>query len=117
MNETAIQIAYLVATALFIFSLKWMNDPQTARRGVLAGVAAMLLAVIGTLLNPEILTSNYKWIAIAVILGTVIGVPLSWVPLTAVPSEPPSPTRLAVWPPGWWASRNSTAASRPTDTI
>ncbi|MCX6867105.1 MAG: NAD(P)(+) transhydrogenase (Re/Si-specific) subunit beta [Verrucomicrobia bacterium] len=87
MNETAIQIAYLVATALFIFSLKWMNDPQTARRGVLAGVAAMLLAVIGTLLNPEILTSNYKWIAIAVILGTVIGVPLSWVPLTAVPQR------------------------------
>jgi NAD(P) transhydrogenase subunit beta len=87
MNETLIQIAYLVATGLFIFSLKWMNDPETARRGVLAGVAGMLVAVIGTLLNPGILASNYKWIALAVLVGTVIGVPLSWVPLTAVPQR------------------------------
>jgi NAD(P) transhydrogenase subunit beta len=87
MNETVIQIAYLVATALFVFSLKWMNHPESARRGVFAGVAAMLLAVVGTLLNPEILASNYKWIALAVLAGTVIGVPLSWVPLTAVPQR------------------------------
>ena len=33
---------------LFIFSLHWMNDPKTARRGVLAGVAAMLLAILAT---------------------------------------------------------------------
>ena len=44
-----IQLTYLAATALFILSLKWMNSPETARRGVLSGVTAMLLAVIGTL--------------------------------------------------------------------
>ncbi len=87
MNNTIIQLAYLIATALFIFSLKWMNNPQTARRGVLAGVAAMVMAVAGTLINPGILGDNYKWIALAVILGTAIGVPLSWVPLTAVPQR------------------------------
>ncbi len=85
--NTWIQIAYLISTALFIFSLKWMNDPQTARRGVIAGVAAMLVAVIGTLINPAIMASNYKWIALAVVIGSVIGVPLSWVPLTAVPQR------------------------------
>ena len=37
--NTLIQIAYLVATALFIFSLHWMSDPKTARRGVFAGAA------------------------------------------------------------------------------
>jgi H+-translocating NAD(P) transhydrogenase subunit beta len=82
-----IQIAYLISTALFIFSLKWMNDPKTARRGVVAGVAAMLVAVIGTLINPAIVASNYKWIALAIIIGSAIGVPLSWVPLTAVPQR------------------------------
>lgn len=82
-----IQIAYLISTALFIFSLKWMNDPKTARRGVVSGVAAMLVAVIGTLINPAIVASNYKWIALAIIIGSVIGVPLSWVPLTAVPQR------------------------------
>ena len=85
--STWIQITYLISTALFIFSLKWMNDPKTARRGVFAGVVAMLLAVIGTLINPVILASNYKWIALAVVIGSAIGVPLSWVPLTAVPQR------------------------------
>lgn len=85
--STSIQIAYLVSTALFIFSLKWMNSPETARRGVFAGVAAMLLAVVGTLINPAIMASNYKWIALAVVIGSAIGVPLSWVPLTAVPQR------------------------------
>jgi NAD(P) transhydrogenase subunit beta len=87
MNQTLVQVAYLIATGLFIFSLKWMNDPQTARRGVLAGVAAMLMAVAGTLLNPSIVAANYKWMALAVMIGVVIGVPLSWVPLTAVPQR------------------------------
>jgi len=82
-----LNIAYLISTALFIFSLKWMNDPKTARHGVIAGVAAMLVAVIGTLVDPVIVASNYKWIALAIIAGTVIGVPLSWVPLTAVPQR------------------------------
>jgi NAD(P) transhydrogenase subunit beta len=85
--NTWIQIAYLISTALFIFSLKWMNDPKTARRGVIAGVAAMLVAVIGTLINPAMIASNYKWIALAIVIGSVIGVPLSWVPLTAVPQR------------------------------
>ena len=49
--ETYIQIIYLVSAALFIFSLRWMNDPKTARQGVFAGVAAMALAVGGTLLH------------------------------------------------------------------
>jgi H+-translocating NAD(P) transhydrogenase subunit beta len=85
--DTYIHIAYLISTALFILSLKWMNDPQTARRGLIAGVAAMLVAVLGTALNPAIAAANYKWIILAVLIGTVIGVPLSWVPLTAVPQR------------------------------
>ena len=85
MNNTLIQIAYLVATALFVFSLKWMNTPQTARRGVLAGVAAMLVAVISTLATPGII--HYGWIIGALVVGTLVGIPLSWVPLTAVPQR------------------------------
>ena len=62
-----------------------MNKPETARRGVLAGVTAMLLAVGGTLAMPGIV--NFGHIAIAVVIGTAIGVPLSRVPLTAVPQR------------------------------
>ena len=80
-----IEIAYLVASALFVMSLYWMNDPKTARRGVGAGVAAMALAIVGTLFNPGIV--HWGFIAGAVGAGALIGVPLSWVPLTAVPQR------------------------------
>jgi NAD(P) transhydrogenase subunit beta len=83
--SVATDLAYLVSAGLFVFSLRWMSHPETARRGVGAGVSAMGLAVAGTLLSPEIVT--YRWIAIAAAAGCVAGVPLSWVPLTAVPQR------------------------------
>ena len=85
MIDQLIQLVYLVATALFIFSLKWMSDPTTARRGIFAGVGGMALAIIGTLLHPLII--GYSWIVIPLVLGALAGVPLSWVPLTAVPQR------------------------------
>jgi NAD(P) transhydrogenase subunit beta len=83
--DIAIEVAYIIATALFILSLKWLSSPTTARRGVLAGEAGMALAIIGTLLHRGIV--DYKWIAIALVLGTVIGIPLGRVAMTAVPQR------------------------------
>jgi NAD(P) transhydrogenase subunit beta len=80
-----VQLAYLAATALFVFSLYWMNDPKTARRSVMAGVAAMTLAVLATWLQPGIV--HHGWIIVALIAGVAVGVPLSRVPLTAVPQR------------------------------
>jgi H+-translocating NAD(P) transhydrogenase subunit beta len=84
-TEHVIELTYLIATALFILSLKWLSSPATARRGVLAGELGMLLAVAGTLLHRGIV--DYKWIAIALVLGTIIGVPLGRVAMTAVPQR------------------------------
>jgi len=83
--DQAIQLIYLVSAIGFIFSLRWMNDPKTARQGVFAGVVAMALAVIGTMLHGEI--KSYEWILVAMVLGTIAGVPLSRVALTAVPQR------------------------------
>jgi NAD(P) transhydrogenase subunit beta len=85
MAEHLTQGSYLAAAVLFIVSLRWLSNPKTARRGVAAGVAGMAMAIAGTLLHPEIV--NFKWIAIAMVIGTAIGVPLSLVPLTAVPQR------------------------------
>ena len=79
------QVSYLAAAALFVFSLRWLSRPTTARRGVAAGVGGMALAIIGTLVTPEIVA--YEWIVVAVIAGILVGVPLSRVPLTAVPQR------------------------------
>jgi H+-translocating NAD(P) transhydrogenase subunit beta len=83
--HTVKELIYLVSAILFILSLMWMSHPSTARRGVFAGVVAMLAAIGGTLLLPEI--SSYTWIVIAVALGSLFGVPLAMVPLTAVPQR------------------------------
>ena len=88
MTSQLVQLAYLVATALFIFALHWMNDPKTARKGVYAGVAAMAIGILGTLgLLAGFESVNWGWMAVAAVLGVVVGVPLSWVPLTAVPQR------------------------------
>jgi NAD(P) transhydrogenase subunit beta len=84
-SELVTQLSYLIAATLFIFSLRWLNRPKTARQGVYAGVAGMVAAVFGTLLHPEIV--NFTWIVIAVLAGTAVGIPLSRVPLTAVPQR------------------------------
>ena len=90
MNELAgsqyvIEVIYLIASALFILSLKWMSSPTTARHGIWAGEIGMVLAIAGTLLHHGIV--DYKWIAIALVLGTGIGIPLGMVQMTAVPQR------------------------------
>ncbi len=80
-----VQLAAVLATALFIFALHWMNDPKTARRGVFAGVTGMLIAVAATWIQPQIV--HHGWIVVAIVLGFAAGVPLSLVPLTAVPQR------------------------------
>src|SRR5438093_5341187 len=84
--DTILPALYILAAAGFILALKWMSSPATARRGIFAGEAGMLLAVVGTLLRSEVV--NYQWILIAFFLGSAIGVPLAYLmPMTAVPQR------------------------------
>jgi H+-translocating NAD(P) transhydrogenase subunit beta len=85
MSGNIIQLIYLVSAALFILSLLWMGHPSTARRGVFAGIIAMIAAIGGTLLMPDF--QGYAWITGAIVLGFILGIPLAMVPLTAVPQR------------------------------
>jgi H+-translocating NAD(P) transhydrogenase subunit beta len=85
MNQAIVQLSYLLATVLFIFALHWMNAPATARRGVYAGVIGMAIAIVATWAQPEVV--HHGWIILAIIAGFIVGVPLSLVPLTAVPQR------------------------------
>src|SRR5437764_5341643 len=92
-SQNFIAIIYLVASALFILALKWMNTPATARRGILAGETGMVLAIGGTLLQLGIdgklqhLAIDYTWVLVALAVGTGIGIPLGLVQMTAVPQR------------------------------
>jgi NAD(P) transhydrogenase subunit beta len=85
MIGSLVQLSYLVAAGLFVFSLHWMNDPKTARHAVMAGVVAMALAIGATWIQPVVV--HHVWIILAIAAGVLVGVPLSRVPLTAVPQR------------------------------
>ncbi len=80
-----IQLVYVLSAVCFILALHWLSSVPTARRGVITGVAGMVLAVGGTLLRPEV--AHYQWIAVAFVIGTVIGIPMAMMPMTAVPQR------------------------------
>jgi len=84
-SENFIEVTYIIATALFILSLKWLSSPTTARRGVWAGELGMALAICGTLLYQSIV--DYKLVFTGLVLGAIIGVPLGRVAMTAVPQR------------------------------
>jgi NAD(P) transhydrogenase subunit beta len=85
MNLGVTQLAYIVATSLFIFALHWMNTPATARHGVFAGIAATMVAMGVTWFQPGIV--HHGLIVVAIAAGFAVGIPLSQVPLTAVPQR------------------------------
>lgn len=68
---TGIELSYLVAAALFILGLKKLGSPATARQGNLWAAIGMLLAVVATLLDRQVL--NYQMILVGLLIGSVIG--------------------------------------------
>src|SRR5215470_6709908 len=85
MIASLVNYVYILAAALFVLSLKWMNSPVSARRGVMAGELGMLLAIGGTLLNHH---NNWEWILAAFLIGSAVGVPIAYLmPMTAVPQR------------------------------
>ncbi|MEM9694563.1 MAG: NAD(P)(+) transhydrogenase (Re/Si-specific) subunit beta [Myxococcota bacterium] len=69
--ETLANLAYLLSSVLFVFGLKQLGRVKTARQGNTLAAAAMLFAVIGTLV--ELGTIDYRWIIIGVLIGGAIG--------------------------------------------
>src|SRR2546425_5510963 len=85
MIASLVNYVYIVSAVLFILSLKWMNSPVSARRGVMAGELGMLLAIGGTVLNHH---HNGQLILAAFFIGTAVGVPIAYImPMTAVPQR------------------------------
>ncbi|NEO26363.1 MAG: NAD(P)(+) transhydrogenase (Re/Si-specific) subunit beta, partial [Kamptonema sp. SIO4C4] len=81
---TGIQLSYLVAASLFILGLKKLGSPSTARRGNQLAAIGMLLAVVATLLDRQVL--SYGTIFLGMGIGAVIGAVAAYkVEMTAMP--------------------------------
>jgi NAD(P) transhydrogenase subunit beta len=77
---------FILAAVLFVLALKWLSAPKTARRGNIAGEIGMAAAIVGALLQHNII--SYEWIIVGFVAGAVIGAPMAiWMPMTAVPQR------------------------------
>ena len=80
------EVSYLFASIFFILGLRGLSHPDTARRGMHLAEFGMLLAILGTLINREIV--SYEWIIAGLLIGSTIGLAMGlWVPMTAMPQR------------------------------
>ncbi|MCK5580347.1 MAG: NAD(P)(+) transhydrogenase (Re/Si-specific) subunit beta [Candidatus Omnitrophica bacterium] len=66
----AINFTYIVSAMLFIFGLKMLSSPATARKGNMLSAIGMFLAVVATLLTKGL---SFQWIIIGVVVGSIVG--------------------------------------------
>jgi NAD(P) transhydrogenase subunit beta len=81
-----INACYIVAFSLFITGLSKLTSPTTAVQGNKIAAIGMAIAVVATLLNPDLHGSDFLLIALGIALGTAVGVPAARnVKMTAMP--------------------------------
>jgi NAD(P) transhydrogenase subunit beta len=79
-----ISLFYLISAALFIFGLKGLTHPTSARHGNLYAMAAMVIAIGATLFHPAV--KNYTFIVAGLLGGAVIGTIIALrIRMTAMP--------------------------------
>jgi NAD(P) transhydrogenase subunit beta len=85
-TKSAIELAYLLASLLFILGLRGLRSPETARRGILLAELAMLVAIAGTLLHHRLV--RYDWIVAGIFAGSAIGTAMAiFIPMTKMPER------------------------------
>jgi len=77
-------LAYLISGVLFIMALRGLSSPETARRGNFFGIAGMVIAIVTTILNPNVL--GFDLIVLGLGIGAVIGTVIALrIQMTAMP--------------------------------
>ena len=71
MNIGIISAAYIAAAVLFILSLGGLSGQESAKRAVWYGIAGMGLAVLATVLSPDV--ANVAIIGAMVVIGAIAG--------------------------------------------
>lgn len=83
LNQVGINFVYVLSAALFIFGLKMLSSPATARRGNLVSALGMLIAITATLLAQGL---DYRWVLAGMLIGSIIGTAGAYVvKMTAMP--------------------------------
>jgi NAD(P) transhydrogenase subunit beta len=84
MEKVLLSVSYIVASILFILSLRGLSSQETARQGNMFGIAGMVIAVFGTALSDQV--DAYATLLIALAAGAGIGALMAArVQMTAMP--------------------------------
>ncbi|MEQ8510632.1 MAG: NAD(P)(+) transhydrogenase (Re/Si-specific) subunit beta [Rhodospirillaceae bacterium] len=84
MAQGATLLAYLIAGVFFILTLRGLSSPETARRGNTFGIIGMVIAILTTLVSPEV--TAYVWIVVGLVIGGSIGTIIAKrIEMTALP--------------------------------
>lgn len=84
LHENLTAFAYLVAAVLFILALRGLSSPESSRRGNTLGMVGMAIAIVTTILSPEV--TSYAWIFSALAIGAIIGIFIARkIAMTAMP--------------------------------
>jgi H+-translocating NAD(P) transhydrogenase subunit beta len=77
-------LAYLVASVLFILALRGLSSPVTSRQGNLFGMIGMAIAIVTTMMSPEVV--SYPVILAGIVIGGAIGTLVALrIQMTALP--------------------------------
>ena len=71
MSANLTALAYLIASVLFVMALRGLSSPESARSGNIYGMIGMAIAVVATVINPDVV--SYEWILGAMVVGGAIG--------------------------------------------
>jgi NAD(P) transhydrogenase subunit beta len=84
MSANVAGFAYLIASVLFIMSLRGLASPESARTGVRFGIIGMTIAIITTLMDPGVV--SYSMIILGLLIGGSIGTIIALkIQMTALP--------------------------------
>ena len=80
-------LGFLIGSVAFVWGLKLLSSPETARKGNLIASVGMAAAIIGILIVPmDIGANNYAWVAGGLVLGGGLGLLLAFkVKMTGMP--------------------------------
>ena len=84
MSENLTAISYLISAIFFILALKGLSHPESARNGNIMGIIGMVIAIVTTLFNPNVL--SYETIILGILIGGAIGTYIALkIEMTALP--------------------------------
>ena len=84
MSENLTAISYLISAIFFILALKGLSHPESARNGNMMGIIGMIIAIVTTAFNPNVL--SYEMIILGILIGGGIGTYIALkIEMTALP--------------------------------